>query len=307
MIPNDSPHLILQSSDQPQRIQLTDQNTWTFGRSQANSIPLRDRCASRHHAKLERVQEKHFYFVDLNSRNGSLVNGQRIAQPVLLKHGDRITIGTTQLVFHQERVTAPGIQLSLSEQFVFMVQCSTMQGKIWQELLLSQGIPVRWGVPGTNLMQTLALQATAHGLPKVLLIDLRTCGDNPLMLCDQLCQQHPGLKVFLLDNLHTDGFSQTRQEVGQRSCAGIFPAFRKHCLSQDVEEIAARLQLVLQAVNGRSLQRHCLQGALNKLEDLFKQMSTFVPIIPPVPSTESEIEARVEVWDDEDPTALNLG
>lgn len=307
VIANDSPHLIVQSSDKPQRIQLTDQNIWTFGRSQVNSIPLQDRCASRHHAKLERVQEKHFYFVDLNSRNGSLINGQRVTQPVLLAHGDRITIGNTHLVFHQERLTVPGIPMPLSEAFVFMVQCSTMQGKIWQELLLSQGIPVRWGVPGGDLRQTLALQAAARDLPKVLLLDMRACGENPLVLCHLLGQQSPGLKVFLLDNLHADGFSQDQKEARRQGCECIFPAFRKRRLSQDFEEIAARLQLVLQAIDGRSLQQHRLQFALNKLEELFKQMSTFVPIVPSVPSAESKLEVRVDHWDDEDPTALNMG
>lgn len=46
------------------------------------------------------------YLYDLDSRNGTLLNGQRISAPTLLHHGDRITIGPYSLGFlHEETVT----------------------------------------------------------------------------------------------------------------------------------------------------------------------------------------------------------
>jgi signal transduction histidine kinase len=45
--------------------------------------------------------------VDLNSSNGTYLNGQRVVNPTLLKHGDQIRVGSTLLVFTgQEHVEA---------------------------------------------------------------------------------------------------------------------------------------------------------------------------------------------------------
>ncbi len=48
------------------------------------------------------------YLYDLDSRNGTLLNGRRVAAPTLLRHGDCITIGPYNLGFvHEETVIMP--------------------------------------------------------------------------------------------------------------------------------------------------------------------------------------------------------
>jgi DNA-binding CsgD family transcriptional regulator len=42
-----------------------------------------------------------FYLVDLVSRNGSFVNGHSVRVPVVLKNGDRLTIGKTEIIFYR--------------------------------------------------------------------------------------------------------------------------------------------------------------------------------------------------------------
>lgn len=61
-----------------------------------NTIILDDRLASRRHALIERSPEGYF-FIDLNSTNGSYINGSRCEQPVLLKPGMTLVIGSTQI------------------------------------------------------------------------------------------------------------------------------------------------------------------------------------------------------------------
>ncbi len=68
-----------------------------IGRSQDNDIYLLDRLLSRHHAKI--VFENDTYVLrDLDSRNGTLLNGAPVAEDVL-KPGDEITIGSAVLRF----------------------------------------------------------------------------------------------------------------------------------------------------------------------------------------------------------------
>lgn len=68
-------------------------NNLHLGRDKTNEIVLKDdRGASQFHAKIE-LTEGHAVLTDLNSRNGTWVNGKRISTPMALKHGDRIQLG----------------------------------------------------------------------------------------------------------------------------------------------------------------------------------------------------------------------
>lgn len=68
----------------------------TVGRSHENDVMLDEVDASRFHAEL--VRRDHNYAVqDLNSGNGTFVNGRRISEPTPLNDGDEIRIGTTAL------------------------------------------------------------------------------------------------------------------------------------------------------------------------------------------------------------------
>lgn len=69
----------------------------TIGRESKNDIALQDINASRSHAELQFAQGA-WMLTDLNSTNGTYINGQRISrQP--LSEGDLITVGMTNLVF----------------------------------------------------------------------------------------------------------------------------------------------------------------------------------------------------------------
>jgi pSer/pThr/pTyr-binding forkhead associated (FHA) protein len=67
----------------------------TIGRSSSNSISLRDSKVSRTHCQI-RLSEDGFIIADLQSTNGTYVNGERInEQP--LNVGDEVRVGNTML------------------------------------------------------------------------------------------------------------------------------------------------------------------------------------------------------------------
>lgn len=69
-----------------------------IGRSPDCHITIEDPLVSRHHAKL-RVSDESATVMDLGSRNGVRLNGRAIEGEAVLKDGDRIRLGTQELVF----------------------------------------------------------------------------------------------------------------------------------------------------------------------------------------------------------------
>ena len=74
----------------------------TLGRDKNSDIVIIDLLASRNHAMIRRLGHNDYYLIDSGSSNGSFVNSHRVAIPRLLKTGDRIQIGGSELVFEQE-------------------------------------------------------------------------------------------------------------------------------------------------------------------------------------------------------------
>jgi hypothetical protein len=76
-----------------------DKRRVVIGRSKECDIQLTDPNVSRRHAEL-RQEGSAYWLVDLDSTNGSAVNGQRTAR-AKLESGDTITIGSTDLKFER--------------------------------------------------------------------------------------------------------------------------------------------------------------------------------------------------------------
>ena len=71
-----------------------------IGRSKECDVQLADPNASRRHAELRR-EGAAYWIIDLDSTNGLEVNGRRLKR-AKLEDGDRVTIGSTQIVFRRE-------------------------------------------------------------------------------------------------------------------------------------------------------------------------------------------------------------
>jgi hypothetical protein len=76
-----------------------DKDSVLIGRSKECDIRLPDPNVSRRHAEL-RQEGSAYWILDLGSTNGLTVNGRR-QQRAQLQHDDRITVGSTELVFRR--------------------------------------------------------------------------------------------------------------------------------------------------------------------------------------------------------------
>lgn len=93
---------VLQGPDKGRTLK-TDDDVAMVGRGSA-PVALSDQTVSRRHAEF-RLENGHWTIRDLNSANGTYVNGVRIQQPVRLKHGDQIRLGSSLLVYSGDEST----------------------------------------------------------------------------------------------------------------------------------------------------------------------------------------------------------
>ncbi|MDQ2984533.1 MAG: DUF3662 domain-containing protein [Actinomycetota bacterium] len=77
-----------------------DKRKFVIGRSRDCDIQLGDPNVSRRHVEL-RQEGAAYWIVDLDSTNGTEVNGRRLKR-AKLKPGDQITVGSTRMVFSRE-------------------------------------------------------------------------------------------------------------------------------------------------------------------------------------------------------------
>jgi len=70
-----------------------------LGRAHDNRLVITERGVSRRHALIHVQGGREYWLVDLGSRNGTSVNGRRLSRPTRLRSGDRIRIGSCELVF----------------------------------------------------------------------------------------------------------------------------------------------------------------------------------------------------------------
>jgi diguanylate cyclase (GGDEF)-like protein len=88
----------LTSAQVGRRIMLADDRV-TLGRSPEATIMLRDKQVSRLHLAIDYDSKKNIYHIkDLNSSNGTLLNGSHVSSAAL-KESDKIIIGATVLRF----------------------------------------------------------------------------------------------------------------------------------------------------------------------------------------------------------------
>ena len=71
-----------------------------IGRGRDCDVVLDDAGISRRHAHI-RPTEQGWAIEDLRSTNGVLLNGERLRGSLPLQIGDRIELGTTEIVFEQ--------------------------------------------------------------------------------------------------------------------------------------------------------------------------------------------------------------
>jgi pSer/pThr/pTyr-binding forkhead associated (FHA) protein len=79
----------------------------TLGRDSANDIIIDHPLASRRHARLEH-DESGYFVRDLESTNGTYVNGDRIEGAHMLRNQDKVWVADTEIVFNDPEATVKG-------------------------------------------------------------------------------------------------------------------------------------------------------------------------------------------------------
>jgi len=82
---------------------MLNQSPFSLGRGKENSLVILDPKMSRKHAQIiQNPANNTFMLIDLNSDNGTWVNGTRVVSsaPAVLQNGSVIQLGTdTQIIF----------------------------------------------------------------------------------------------------------------------------------------------------------------------------------------------------------------
>lgn len=69
-----------------------------LGRTNNNEIVIKDPYVSKNHLKLVK-DEGNYYLEDLNSANGTYVNGDKLMDVIKLKNGDSIRVGQVEFLY----------------------------------------------------------------------------------------------------------------------------------------------------------------------------------------------------------------
>jgi hypothetical protein len=82
-----------------------------IGRDSSNSVAINDAEISRKHSRLS-FQGGKYVLEDLGSTNGTFVNGQRLAGPVVLKPGDVVSLGEQIVLMYDAINLDPGATIA---------------------------------------------------------------------------------------------------------------------------------------------------------------------------------------------------
>lgn len=135
--PSTQPTLEVVAGEANQKVISLGKKKLKIGRSGSNDLVVADRKTSREHAVVY-FDAGHYIIEDLNSTNGVYIN-DKLIHKIILKSGDRITLGDTALLFTQKEP-----EISLPEKQAF-IQKSDLFGWLDAEtqLLLAESLLVR--------------------------------------------------------------------------------------------------------------------------------------------------------------------
>ena len=95
--------IALEGKRKGERFPLEEGRAYTLGRDTSNTICLPDRKLSRVHCQVERVGDR-CRVLDLNSTNGTKINGERITEEAMIEVNDEISIGMSKSIQRSGRI-----------------------------------------------------------------------------------------------------------------------------------------------------------------------------------------------------------
>ncbi|NJN31340.1 MAG: FHA domain-containing protein [Synechococcales cyanobacterium RM1_1_8] len=112
------PYLMTNLSLKHSRSLYQAEQTWVVGRAMDAGLCVSDPRLSRYHAAIQYKSGDGFVLIDLNSTNGSFVNGEPVRHRRSLVEGDRIRVGGTTIQFFEqpEIQHLPAVPLELHQR-----------------------------------------------------------------------------------------------------------------------------------------------------------------------------------------------
>ncbi|MGC2402501.1 MAG: sigma 54-interacting transcriptional regulator [Acidobacteriaceae bacterium] len=93
-----NPRLVAVSGPLAGTVWLVEHGPMFLGRDPSNQVELKDVVVSRKHCSVTATSQGAFEIADLDSHNGTFVNGNKVTQKAI-EHGDRIRVGKSDFVF----------------------------------------------------------------------------------------------------------------------------------------------------------------------------------------------------------------
>jgi hypothetical protein len=153
-----------------------------------------------------------------------------------------------------------------------MVHASAIQGKIWQEILLSQNIAVLWETPGVDLRQLISLRTTTNTLPQLLIVDVRAVS-NDIDVLSQWCRaQQIKVQILLIDSRSNRISKSEQSQAKARGFLDLYPAFSQRLLNKK-SGFEQPLQTVLKGCGLTTPKYSEFFKALETLDQLLNQTS----------------------------------
>ncbi len=88
--------LTIECADREEKRFTLQKERTSLGRHLDNDIVIDDEYLSRFHAEIRATPDGRMELADLESHNGTKINGKRIKRPVILKNGDILRFGLIQ-------------------------------------------------------------------------------------------------------------------------------------------------------------------------------------------------------------------
>src|SRR5258706_7001447 len=110
--------IVVDGPDQGLEFQLPEEagTAHSLGRDSRNAVPLSDASVSRKHLRIE-FTGRGYRLIDLGSKNRTFLNGEPVREG-LLRNGDRIGVGDSELRFEDDRPIAeePGMDSTIMKE-----------------------------------------------------------------------------------------------------------------------------------------------------------------------------------------------
>ena len=175
----------------------------SLGRDPSNGLPINDPSVSRRHCIIRRAGSS-FRIQDLDSRNGTLVNGEAVTERCLY-HQDRISVGDSIFLFLTEEDSEQGVRPSRVVEFDDEKPTHETAQIRPQDVLYLQPDKILSALPATsrlarNLNALLKISRAVHSIP-----DLNELQAEILNLIFEVAPAERG--AILLDGTNGHEFS----------------------------------------------------------------------------------------------------